>query len=774
MKYPVKKLLFIYITIIMCCSIGFAKENKNIEYWLEIYNELQPMVNIKLTQIEIYAGTTDSSIADLEISTEEFKKVCTKLKFLETAQKLGEKRITQTLYSIAYYAYLNYKSTLSDGKLLFKAIKHSLAIMESFQFALDKILSEINSEQVVLKQITKYLTKIKTLSIRLQQQQAALNKVIKTGLVLESSMDKFIISLEKKISSSFMKDFFITYNIWDPDGILSIPQNLKYWIVTLPNNLDYDFPNTFYEWTKVIILYVITLFFILMIYLLIIKRYHLSLSLFHQLVILLFVIDAWLVAIIIIAPRIIGGFFEIAVIGSLYSLVLLARSLTIRTSKFKKLQQVNASAVFLIFIIGALCILLEIPQSLTFILWFVTLVLFLVSMAVQVRNKQFNLKTKITMRVGIAAVIILLFCILLGYLQLSILLGMTFISICVMFYLGIAATSNIKYAQYRRNKKQPAIRSILIQGFGIPLIWVVLITLVILWLSTRLGFNMFYDTQVFYSSGVTLFGQKVLVRNLSILIFLFFVFKNGLTAIKSYMRMRINTDDPEYISKFANIHFVNLIGWFIFILIVLGFFNIYIRNLIYILGGLSLGIGFGFKPIVENIVGGITLWIDKSIKIGDIVEFEGEFGIVVHIGLRCTRLRTEEQSYVTWPNNMLTNKKLTNWTRHGHLRFSRITVGIGYLADVKKASKIMIDTVKLNPNVMKKPRPFVIFREFGESSLVFDVNFCHYITNELDSSVHESEIRFKLNEKLREEGIEIPYQQLDVNIKHVKKNNPTE
>ncbi|MCP4181262.1 MAG: mechanosensitive ion channel [bacterium] len=743
------------------------------KYWLGIYDELQPNVNIQLTQIDVYTHKADTRINSLKIETEKFKKVYTKLEFLDNAQKIGEKRITQNLYSTGYFAYLNYQLSLDDGQALLKDLKHSISIIDSFQFSLLKIRSKVKFEQKASIEISQYLARIKTLHKKLQNQHTKLETVIKSGSALNSSMNKFITLLANKLSNTFMKSFFLYFNVLNPKWIAEIPQNLKYWTLTLPNNLVYEFPNTLHQWYKVFILYITTLFFILLLYFFIIKRYlrSISMSLFYQIAFFIFVIDAWMVATILLSPRIVGGFFEIAVIGTLYSIVLLSRLLTKKTSRFFRLQKINASSIFLIFIIGTLCFLFEIPQSLACILWLATLVIFLFSMTIQIRYKKFNLKTKIALRVGNSTAIILLICVFLGYLQLSMLIGMTFIVTCALFYLATAATSNIKYTQYKRNKKQPAIRSILIQGFGIPIIWCLLLILGIIWFSTRLGFNIFYDIQLFYNTSIFFFGHKIFIRNISLLVFLFFVFKNALTATRSYMKMRINSEDPESINKIAHIHFIHLVGWFIFILIIFSFFNIYIRNLIYILSGLSLGIGFGFKPIVENIVGGITLWIDKSIKIGDIVEFENEFGVVIHIGLRCTRLRTEEQSYVTWPNNMLTNKKLTNWTKQGHLKFSRITVGIGCLSDVKKASKIMIDTVNSNPHVIKTPPPFVIFREFGKSSLVFDVNFCHHITNELDSIFHESQIRYNLNSKLRNAGIEIPYQQFDINVKHEEKTN---
>ena len=160
--------------------------------------------------------------------------------------------------------------------------------------------------------------------------------------------------------------------------------------------------------------------------------------------------------------------------------------------------------------------------------------------------------------------------------------------------------------------------------------------------------------------------------------------------------------------------------------------------------------------------------MEKPIKVGDIIEYENEFGVIEQIGIRCTRLKTEEQSHIVWPNNMLISNKLTNWTKNSHIMFSKITVGIGYNSNTEKAIKLMLQATESCHHVLKKPHPFVIFQDFGDNALIFDINFCHYIADELDSTHYKSNIRLKLIELLKQAGISIPYPQLDINMKNAK------
>ena len=735
--------------------------------WSVIYHEFQPALHLKLEEIKVLLKNVHSYISNLENETKITQEKFEKLKLLEKTKYLGENVRTLDVQKTTHSIYLKYNQMLIGEVLRLEGIQNDLKALNNCQTILKEISMKLQSEKLIINEIGNYLEQIKSLNKPLNKSEVQLSAAIAPAKVLNSSLFSFVKNQEQKLGKSVIKNFNTKFSAWSLDWVSAIPKSFKSLFSALPYTLTIIFPTTLKQWVTVVVLFLASAILLVIIYFFIFRKYHMSLPLFYLLSMFVFTVDSWLIAIILFSPKVIPIFFQIGVISLLYCLIFLSELIAKKPGVFNKLQSINFFPILLLqFIVGTGCFLFEIPQLLTFVLWLSVLSISLISIIVQMTTKSFSLKVRISLGIGIIVIIILIVCTLIGYLIFSMFLGMFIITVTIVVNLGIAVTNYIKYIVYKRNLKNPHVIFIFIYGVGIPLFWTFLLALLMFWvISVRLGFNVAYVIETFDKSGFFLMGKRVLLIDLSILIFLFFVFKNMLYGINMFVRLQTESEDVKSITTFAHLHFVNLVGWFIFILIVLGFFNIYLRNLTYILGGLSLGIGFGFRQVVENIVGGITLWIDKSVAIGDIIEFDKEFGVVVHIGLRCTRVKTEEQSYVSWPNNLLISKKLTNWTKNCKMRFSKITVGIDYSVDLKKATKIMIESIKSCKHVMKTPRPFVIFREFGKSSRIFDIYFCHHINNELDSSVHESQVRYLLNEKLREAGIEIPYQQVDINIK---------
>ncbi len=189
-------------------------------------------------------------------------------------------------------------------------------------------------------------------------------------------------------------------------------------------------------------------------------------------------------------------------------------------------------------------------------------------------------------------------------------------------------------------------------------------------------------------------------------------------------------------------------------------------NLAIVAGALSLGIGFGLQSIVNNFVSGLILLFERPIKVGDwIVTSAGE-GIVKSISVRSTEIETFDWASVIVPNSELVTAPVTNWTHKNRYTRLVIPIGVSYNADPEQVASILLKCAKASPRVLSYPLPVVFFRDYGASSLDFEVRI--FINNVDDRIPVQNDLRIAIFAALKAEGIEIPFPQRDVHLHTVK------
>lgn len=181
-------------------------------------------------------------------------------------------------------------------------------------------------------------------------------------------------------------------------------------------------------------------------------------------------------------------------------------------------------------------------------------------------------------------------------------------------------------------------------------------------------------------------------------------------------------------------------------------------------GALGVGIGFGLQNITNNMISGIIILFENPIKIGDRIEVGSITGDVVNISVRATTIITNDNISVIVPNSEFISNTVTNWSHNDrNIRF-HYPVGVGYNEDPEKVKEILLQVAEENEHVLSKPEPKVIFDEFGDSSLNFDLAV--WTTSHTDRpQILKSELYYAIFKKFKENNIEIPFPQRDVHIK---------
>ena len=186
-------------------------------------------------------------------------------------------------------------------------------------------------------------------------------------------------------------------------------------------------------------------------------------------------------------------------------------------------------------------------------------------------------------------------------------------------------------------------------------------------------------------------------------------------------------------------------------------------------GAIGVGIGFGLQAIFSNLVAGIILLLERSIKVGDFVELEsGVTGEVRQINTRATRITTNDNVDILVPNSEFINNRVTNWTMHDDFKRSRIPFGVAYGTDTELVRKAALEAAESVPHMLKgksgKP-PQVWLVGFGESSLDFELVVWIKPESVKRPGAVNADYNWALEKALSKYGIEIPFPQRDLHIR---------
>jgi small-conductance mechanosensitive channel len=199
------------------------------------------------------------------------------------------------------------------------------------------------------------------------------------------------------------------------------------------------------------------------------------------------------------------------------------------------------------------------------------------------------------------------------------------------------------------------------------------------------------------------------------------------------------------------------------LMLILSIWKINITPLMASAGIAGAAVAFAAKDTIANVFAGISVSMDKPFKIGDyIVLDKGERGEVVAIGLRSTRIKTRDDIMITIPNSIIANTKIINESAPIPKFRIRIPIGVAYGSDIDLIQKTLFVIAEENENVLSDPVPSVRFRDFGNSSLNFELLFWTKEPALRGLTIHE--LNCAIYKKFNELSIKIPFPQRDVHI----------
>jgi len=216
-------------------------------------------------------------------------------------------------------------------------------------------------------------------------------------------------------------------------------------------------------------------------------------------------------------------------------------------------------------------------------------------------------------------------------------------------------------------------------------------------------------------------------------------------------------------SAFALFQIIKYLIWIIAISLMLETLGIKVTILLAGSAALLVGVGLGLQQTFNDILSGIILLLEHSVKVGDILEIDGDRVVIQEIGLRTSKGMNVRQIVVIIPNSLITTNKVINWSHQTQKTLFNIDIGVAYGSDVDLVIKTLEESAIEHLEFSECEFKEVRFVNFGNSSMDFQLYF--YSKNIFSIEKVKSDIRKIIYRKFNEHKITIPFPQMDLHIK---------
>ena len=186
---------------------------------------------------------------------------------------------------------------------------------------------------------------------------------------------------------------------------------------------------------------------------------------------------------------------------------------------------------------------------------------------------------------------------------------------------------------------------------------------------------------------------------------------------------------------------------------------------------LLVGVGIGLQGFFNDVISGFVLLFEGGVRVGDELEIDGDLVKVKGIALRATRVETVDGDLVVMPNSKIAGNSVMNFSQGLTSTRISVSVGVAYGSDGELVRQLLLEAMTAQPQIVKSPSPQVIFSEFGDSALNFEVR--GWVHSPWNRMMIKSDIRFRIDNVFRTNKIKIPFPQRELYISNTAQSDPS-
>ncbi len=338
-----------------------------------------------------------------------------------------------------------------------------------------------------------------------------------------------------------------------------------------------------------------------------------------------------------------------------------------------------------------------------------------------------------------------------GYAFMAITVIMVWFLVVVGIQVGISLT--LLAARFKPDTTSQRIAASFVFMILIPMKWFFIIGGLVYW--TALQFNVQNLLESFMEKNLCPVGVAsiqvsvwAIFCSLVAALILFFI----LSTIKNVIRLFYSENaDSGLMASFLTLG--TYLAWGAYSIFVLMLLRVPYNSVLVVLGGMSMGLGFGLRDIIENFICGIVLLAGKSVRPGDTIEFDGTWGVVQKISIRSTVIKTFDDAIINLPNSVVVSKNFRNWTLTGNIIRRDIKVDVSKDSDIAKVKSMLMEIAANDSNVLMHPQPRVLFMDMGGGKLDFCLRL--WFKDLRKNTDSESRIREEIERRFKENNVVI-------------------
>lgn len=269
-------------------------------------------------------------------------------------------------------------------------------------------------------------------------------------------------------------------------------------------------------------------------------------------------------------------------------------------------------------------------------------------------------------------------------------------------------------------------------------------------------------TKILEFEILSIANQEIRVLSFISILLIYVLTRIALYLIKKALFHKTKNVKLDAGNTYALYKIIKYVIWVMALGLILEAMNIKVTVLIAGSAALLVGVGLGLQQTFNDVVSGIILLSERSIKIDDVLEIDGDVVKIQSIGLRTSKGLNRDDISIIIPNSLITTNKVINWSHQSKKTRFRIDIGVAYGSDVDLIIKTLEESAFEHPDIDERQSIEARLINFGNSSLDFQLLF--FSRNIFRIGKVKSDIRRIINKKFTEKNITIPFPQMDVHL----------